>query len=155
MARPGHIKVRFQYSTDNGATWLPASPVDLWASEYSLTVPLETAIEQKFEQARRIRRVFKGRVTLSLTLSGENFGANDTNDVKLNFAEDWLRKPLLRIWTHNGAATPAGVNVEGRSYFASASNTNYVLPDPETEAEIISDFRKNFEMKLQMRDVVA
>jgi hypothetical protein len=147
--------VRLSYSTDGGSTWLPATAVDLWASEFSVTVPLEMAIEQKFEQARRIRRVFKGRIKVIVKFAQDNFGSNDTNDTKLCYVEDWQRKPLLRIWTHDGAASPAGVNVDGKSYFASATNTYYVVPDEGNEPDIESDFRKTFELKLEARDAIA
>lgn len=152
--KKGAIKVRLSYSTDNGATWLPASPVDLWASDYSVTVPPEKAIEQEFEEAGRIRRVMKGRIKVMLHFKEDQFGSNDTNDANLVYVQDWLRQPLLRIWTHDGAASPAGVNVDGRSYFASATNTNYVVTDEGDEPDIETDFKKTFVLNLESRDWV-
>ena len=143
------ITVRLSYSTDDGATWLPATPLDVIADEYSCIVVNELAIEQKFAQARRIRRVFTGRAKITLRVSERNFGArHDTSDAKFIAVQDWLRQPLLRIWTHDGAATPAGVNIDGRSYFASASNTNYVVPDEGEEGDVATAFRKSFTLEL-------
>jgi hypothetical protein len=154
MAEPGTIYVRLDYSMDGGTTWLPTTAVDLRASEYSVTVPPETVIEQKFEAYRRLREIRKGRIKVYLKFDADNFGSHDTGDTKLCYVQDWLRKPLLRIWTHNGAATPAGVNVDGRSYFAASNNAYFLWPDGDPEVDILSDFIKFHEVRLKSRDAL-
>lgn len=156
--RPGEIFIRLEYSTDGGTTWLPSTKIDLRAGEYTLTRLAEGVIEQRFEEAGRIRRVRKGRGKLVAVLSEANFGAADTNDAKLIFVEDWLVvDALLRVQIHDGAASPAGLSVDGRAYFsysAGSPNTNYVVPDqadPE-EPDILSDFRKSHTLTLITRD---
>lgn len=154
-ARPGQISVRLRYSNDGGTTWLPTTAIDLWASEFSLVVSPELAIEQKFEQARRVRRVFKGRIYLTVKFAEDQFGANhDSGDAKLVSVQTWQRGTLLRVWTHDGKTSPAGVNVDGYSYFATETNTNYIVSDEDSEPEIRTDFLKSHTLKLMSRDVV-
>lgn len=154
----GTLFVRLSYSTDSGTNWLPASPVDLKASEFALTVPIETAIEQQFDYKRRKRKVSKGRPRLYVKFDADNFGAvHDSSDAKLQHVEDWLRQSggLLRVFTHDGAASPTGVSPENRNYFATANNTNYVLPVNEgDEPDIVSMFVKRFELVVETRDVL-
>ena len=155
QVNPGRIKVRLRYSQDGGTTWLPASPIDLWSGQYSCTVPPEQCIEQKFEQYGRIRSVNKGRIYITIKFDEDQFGTiHDSSDANLLHVEAWLRGTLLRIWTHDGAGSPSGVNVDGKSYFATETNTNYVITDEGTEPDIHSDFLKSFTIKVKSRDRV-
>lgn len=149
------IFVRLQYSLDGGTTWLPASPghVDLVAQLYSCIVIPERVIEQKFQAAGRKRVVDKGRVKLTLSFLEDQFTTTaDPSNVKFLYLQAWIRRPLLRIWTHDGAASPSGVNVDSYSYFASATNTNYLIPDDGLEPEIRTSMLRSFEVVLESRD---
>lgn len=152
----GTVYVRLMYSTDGGSTWLPNSPTDLRAAQYAITVPTEVAIEQNFDYKRRIRRVMKGRPKLYLKFDADQFGqVNDASDAKLQYVEDWLRaEGLLRVFIHDGKASPTGLSPEGRTYFATSNNTYYVIPEEGAEPDIVSSFHKTFELTLMTRDTL-
>lgn len=142
------------YSTDNGTTWLPATATDadFAVHKFTCTVPLERVIEQKFQASGRKRVVDKGRIKLTLVLQEDNFTpAADSSGAKLAYVQDWMRKPLLRVFLHTGNGT-TGVSLDGRAYFASASNTVYVIPDEGAEPEIETENFKSITLSLESRD---
>lgn len=152
----GTIFVKLTYSNDGGSTWLPASPTNFRVARFALTVPVETVLKQDFEYKQRVRKIRKGRPKLVLELDSDQFGAvHDSTDAKLNEVEDWLRGALLRVFTNDGAASPAGIAVEGRTYFNTSTNTNYVEPESDNpEADIVTSFRKSFKLVLIARDTL-
>lgn len=144
---------RLSYSTDGGTTWLPSTPVDLRLSVYACTITPERVLERTYQANYRMEVVDKGRVKLALTIDRDVF-FDDTTSALLVFAQDWLRKPLLRVFLHTGDGS-TGVTVDGRTYFATSNNTNYVIPESGLEPDIEGDRIKSLTMTLRMRDVVA
>jgi hypothetical protein len=147
------IWVRFGWSTD---------PVDVWQTEdylcedYQITEEPVLKIEQKFQDQGRVRRVFRGRVSVLLRIPMTEFDADsDPTHARFVWLQRWLRKPTLRIFLHDGATPPAGVPVDGLSYFTAEDNENYVVPVEDTRAQNEQEDVKYFDILLEMAKEVA
>lgn len=143
------IKVTFSYSTDPVTTWTSAVYI---AEDYKIDVIQEMVVEQRFQEEHRIRRIYKGRVKVLLRIPLTEFDeTNDPTHARYVWLQDWLRKPTLRIYTHDGTS---GLSIDGRSYFDNASNQNYVVPEEEIEPENVQEDIKFFDLHLEMAKVV-
>lgn len=143
---------RLDYSTDGGLTWLPSTPVYVTMGRYSVTVvPEEAAPTQKFQAGGRIRPITKGRIKVVLEVlgPGQINGTSDAAQALLAWLDDYTRFPLLRI------SHAAGVTINGRNYFASASNTVYLVDDGESEEpDLRNSAHKRKVLVLKSRDWV-
>lgn len=143
-------KIILAYSLDDGASWnTPTSTAlsggDFYAEDIAIHVAPEIVIDDMFQQKRKLRRIFDGRIKVRIRFDfGEFDETKDPLHARFVWLQDWLRQPLLRISTD-------GVSFDGRSYFSSLSNTYYVVPEsdgnePDNNLETVKRFTISLEV---------
>lgn len=137
------LTFQFDYSEDDGATWLESTPVTFEVRDWDVKVLNELVVEHVLEEKNKIIRLWAQRVRLLIKIDVPNFYPTvDTDNANFVWLQKWMSKPLKRI-SHN-----AGIKLDGLDYWATASNTYYVETEPENEPDKHNSNLRSFEMVL-------
>ena len=123
----------FTYSEDGGSTWLPASPPTFKVRDWDAKILNEELVTHILDDANEIVRFYAARVRLRIVVDVINFFPTvDTDHANYVWLQKWLARSgraLLRI-SHD-----SGEKLDGLSLWESATNSYYVVPQPENEAD--------------------
>lgn len=139
------ITMRFDYSENGGTTWKETVPVEFDILKWDVRIVNEELVTHILDDGNEIVPFFADRVVLALTVDVQNFyPAVDTGNASYVWLQRWRSKPLLRI------SHAAGLKLDGLDYWNSATNTNYVVCEPDQEAEKINRKWRKVELVLKL-----
>jgi hypothetical protein len=147
------LTFQFDYSEDGGGTWKETVPVTFKVRNWDVKLPNELLVEHILDENNEIVRYFAPRVRLRLVLDVINFDSTvDSTHASYVWMQKWLARAgtaILRI-SHDTGETLDGIN-----YWASSTNTYYVVPQPEQEADKINADWRKLDIVLELAETIT
>lgn len=144
------LTFRFDYSEDGGATFKETTPVTFNVCDWDVKIINEGLVDHVLDADNELVSYQANRVRLRIVVDIPNFYSTvDTNNANYLWLQKWRAKPLLRI-SHT-----SGVKLDGLDLWASNTNTNYVVCEPDSEAEKINANWRKIELVLNLAKTIT